>query len=42
MTEIQAISHVLRGFFIKAVDGLRPLRFNAPRCPNSSVGRAGD
>ncbi|RLR18145.1 hypothetical protein D8L93_03505 [Sodalis-like symbiont of Bactericera trigonica] len=24
------------------VDAMRSIRFNAPRCPDSSVGRAGD
>ncbi|MEA7595310.1 DNA polymerase, partial [Salmonella enterica subsp. enterica serovar Virginia] len=27
---------------INLVDDRAPLRFNAPRCPDSSVGRAGD
>ncbi|PPC68353.1 hypothetical protein C1Y43_09540 [Pantoea sp. ICBG 828] len=29
-------------FYRKAFDGTARVRFNAPRCPDSSVGRAGD
>lgn len=42
LTEKSAINVVLMLFLHKPVDGKRPIRFNAPRCPDSSVGRAGD
>ncbi|HCJ98656.1 MAG TPA: hypothetical protein DHV72_01315 [Serratia grimesii] len=42
LTEKPATRRVLPDFVDKAVDCLRPIRFNAARCPDSSVGRAGD
>ena len=42
LPEKPATGGVLTSFTHKAVDGHRPIRFNAARCPDSSVGRAGD
>ncbi|RLR17694.1 hypothetical protein D8L93_07245 [Sodalis-like symbiont of Bactericera trigonica] len=37
--QLAAVSLICR---IIPVDEMEPIRFNAPRCPDSSVGRAGD
>ncbi|EDR34239.1 hypothetical protein YpMG051020_2297 [Yersinia pestis biovar Orientalis str. MG05-1020] len=42
MPEKRAINIVLAVLGYKFVDDQQPIRFNAPRCPDSSVGRAGD
>ncbi|RJF55494.1 hypothetical protein D4100_14450 [Serratia inhibens] len=42
LPEKSATECFFRYFTHKAVDGPRPIRFNAARCPDSSVGRAGD